>query len=594
MAIGLGLRIWLSATALAPGSILGQPMGDSQVYIRVGLELLSSGPAARAPFYWSPLYTLAVGAAQEPGILWLIRAQIAAGLGLVWLILLAGRRIGGNRAGLIAALLAALYAPLLMFETKLLPVVFATGFAFAGVILIPTEPDSRGVSSQHLWRWFGSGISIGLAGLLMPQLLLVPLVIGAMVLVKRRYLAPLLLLCGVAAAVAPVSVRNWSVSRDFVPVSSSGGFNFYLGSNQDATGLIGRPTEMLETTLSGRRFGTVQEQEAFQRLYAEAGMGKRLRPSEVSGFWLRRGIGYILRNPGRAARLWLDKLLLSLTGYEFSNSYYPELEKRLAWPLRLAFLPFAVVLGLAGAGVIAARRSGFALWPLSGLVIAVLGSLLLFFVNARFRLPAFPGLCVLAGVGVDGFILGPARLRAKATVVAALLALASGVVLPVVFRGRIRVDEACGWRNLSMNAQAAGDLGQASRFLERAAKLSGRSQDADIAEAYFLLGNRFLDRGDFGPAQSAYRQAQRFDRGLAQAWMMHGVAALLQGEFGPALADAEAAVRLDSLLAGAYVLKARALIGLGRRDEAAATAQTAARLDPESGIVVELLRELGD
>ena len=47
---------------------------------------------------------------------------------------------------------------------------------------------------------------------------------------------------GAAAALAPVTLRNWKAGGRFIPVTAHGGINFYIGNNPGADGWYKTPT----------------------------------------------------------------------------------------------------------------------------------------------------------------------------------------------------------------------------------------------------------------------------------------------------------------------------------------------------------------
>jgi tetratricopeptide (TPR) repeat protein len=597
--------IWYLRLATRPGELLSVPMGDSNVYLQVARELATSGSAARSPFYWSPLYSLFLALWSGDASSAVIVLQMLTGLLTLWLVYLGGRRLGSTRAGFIAALVLALYSPFLMFQTKLLPVTFATLFAVLGIWLaihaLQTQP-ARPVTLQLALRWLLSGISFGLSSLLMPQLLLAPVLLCLALLlirVSRKPLVMLLLLGGTAVPVLPVTIRNAIAGRDFVPVSSSAGFNLHLGWNPGATGLIGWPPEMFEFRKDGKTMTSVTEQQEFQRLYAEQQTGRGLSPSQVSAFWTRRALQFIFGRPAKSAALLLRKFWLTLTGFEFANSYYPELERRLAPPLRTAVLPWAVLLGLSLAGVILTWSRRRALLPVYVLPAAILLSLLVFFVNSRYRLPAIPMLCVLAGLGIDA-ALKRRRAWIVLLAVAVTVALLSGVALRAAFAETIRFDEGFGWRNLNVNAQRLGRPDLALDLLDRAAHLTQQSprnartaaQYDDLAQSLAGLGNTLVDCREPALARRAFDRAIELNPRYGPAWLMRGVVELDAGEPVAALRDAEQVLRLAPEFVNALVLKSRSLAQLGDRAAADSTARVAARLDPAEPMVQGLLREL--
>ena len=259
---------------------------------------------------------------------------------------------------------------------------------------------------------------------------------------------------------------------------------------------------------------SVSEQQEFQRLRRTA---DRAQPESVAG------LGILdptqpephLRPTGKATALLLRKFWLTLTSFEFANSYYRELERRLALPLRTAFLPWALLLGLSLAGLVLTWSRRRVLLPVYVLPAAILLSLLVFFVNSRYRLPAIPMLCVLAGLGIDAALIKGRRAWVALLAVAVPVSVLSGVALRMAFAETIRFDQGFGWRDLNVNAQRLGRYDPALDLLERAARLTQRSprnartaaQYDDLAQSLAGLGNSLLDRKEPALARRAFDRA---------------------------------------------------------------------------------------
>jgi tetratricopeptide (TPR) repeat protein len=226
--------------------------------------------------------------------------------------------------------------------------------------------------------------------------------------------------------------------------------------------------------------------------------------------------------------------------------------------------------------------------------VAVLVSLLVFFVNARFRLPAVPMLAVLAGLALDRALVPAAPGRRVGAAAAFLcVTIGSGLLLPRAFSETVRYDEVYGLLNYSLNEQSAGNLSAAAVLLERAGGLVGDRQNPDVARAFVGMGNRLLDRRDLEAAARWYGKATTYDTTYAPAFLMRGVVDLTAGNHDRALGYAHEAIRRDPQMANGWVLRARALLALGRADEARPAAERARALEPQSPLVRELAGQLG-
>lgn len=178
-------------------------------------------------------------------------------------------------------------------------------------------------------------------------------------------------------AVVPWSIRNYRVTGRFVPVSTNGGVNFYIGHNPHfGYWSTGDKTAIRENT--------------------------DLDEVEESSLFFRLGLDYIIGNP------WQDgKHNLMKIGYLFTTTWkpwpwfnhgrelrFPPLPTWIAWPWSLP----AILLVLVGLVLALVRRE-----PVVFLVLVCLGQVLacvIFFARARFRAPLIPLLAIFMAYGI--------------------------------------------------------------------------------------------------------------------------------------------------------------------------------------------------
>ena len=216
--------------------VLLQPDGgtDSAYYVHLARGLLTGDTAAARAFFVAPLYvySLAGGLAVLRSELAVRVLQIALGTAAVWLIQRTAPAWFGPRAALIAAALAA-----------------GTGlFTFNEILLLHSALDyltalvlytvTRAAITRN-GRWFlAAGLAIGLHALNRPNVMVYAAVVGAGVLLTRRTREGVrhaaAYACGVALALAPITVRNYARTGELVIISSHGGLNFYIGNNPGA------------------------------------------------------------------------------------------------------------------------------------------------------------------------------------------------------------------------------------------------------------------------------------------------------------------------------------------------------------------------
>lgn len=369
---------------------------DAQIYRETATRIAGGDWIAGSEAYTlGPLYPYVLGL-----LLWIFGEgngvayvfQQVLGLGSIAMTGLIGRHCFGSRAGIVAAALMALYAPLPMMEMKIMASTLSVFLALSGTLLL-MRAHARWSLPGFLW----AGVVLGLSCLARPNMLLFCGTAFCWLLWLGRRPAPLRLapafslLLGLGLAIAPAAMRNYAVEGDLVLISSQGGVTFYQGNNEKASGRY---------TLVKELGGDPKDQNQRARDLAEQALGRPLRRSEVSYYWFGQGWRYLREHPGEAISLIGKKVLYWSGNQEISTEYLLPTERQLMPVLWLAPLPFGIVLALAIAGI---RRTGkgkarHAL--LYMFIITNLVTVIAFFFSSRIRLPAVPFVCVLAGAGL--------------------------------------------------------------------------------------------------------------------------------------------------------------------------------------------------
>ena len=379
----------LGANLLAHGEGFVDPLGVFSPVFRQSAD--------HPPLY---LIWLAIPSFLDPGagdtsqvvhMLW----SCALGTATVVVCGLAGRRLAGDRCGLIAAALAAVYPNVWVYDGTLLSETMSL-FTAAVVIL----SAYRFLQHPGAGRAAALGLACGLAALSRAELILtLALVLAPAVLLARpreparrlRWLA-----AGVAAAM--LVVTPWVVfnlSRFDKPVYISTGFGGTLvAANCDAT-YHGSGLGSKNYACGGAAFLAV-DREAKAR-------GERLDASEVDAAVRAETMRYVRAHQGRvpvvvAARwgritglfrprqeMWLDAL------------FY----RKERWVIEAGFFSYYAVAALAVFGGVTLRRRGVPLFPIVAFPVIVLVSVGITFAQIRYRAPAEVSVVLLAAVALD-------------------------------------------------------------------------------------------------------------------------------------------------------------------------------------------------
>lgn len=518
---------------------------------------------AKAPLY---AYYLALCRwlfrGEETGLFAAHLLQLLTGVATCVLTYRLGRAVFGAAVGLIAGLCLALYSPAIYRDGQLLDTSLATALtaAFTLLFLHALTQPRKGRA------WLKAGLVLGLLGLTRPNLLLLGAVsVALMLLWLRKEIgggklsrAVAIFAAGVILPILPIIGRNYLVTGGFVPISSTGGINFYTGNNPSSDGYSPIPSGI-----------------AWERTWYQAMEAGRMTVRAQDAYWREKALHFWRRQPGKGLALLGRKAILYWIAYEIPNNISYEWGRAHSSVLRAVPLTFAIVgpLGLAGI-VLGGWRSRRA-WVLALFVLAQMVAVALFFVTGRYRMPALPLLCVFAG-----FALTEAWRLIRARRFGAV----AGVVLVLAVSAAFVNSD---WYGLRRQRAANRDwylLGQ-SHFLAqdyRAARDAFRQaveQHSDDADACALLGQSEMLIGE---AEAAARDLEHA-LALAPDYTMAALRlAQLHLTQGWPLADVErllrTAVDKQPRNAAGLAMLVRLDLRLGRIEQAQAALQSAADL----------------
>jgi tetratricopeptide (TPR) repeat protein len=562
------------------------PAADSEVYVIQALELAEEGLLGDEVFYRAPLYpyflyVFFVVSGFEPLPLHIV--QLLLGLGILVLLYSIGRRIASERAGLIAAFVGLAYAPMTFYETKILATVLGM---FLGLLFVHFLVRAEQEGERR--DWILGAFALGMAILCRPHYLLV-LPIGLVAWLYRYrgnwkpLIGPLLTLSAIVAGlIAVVTFRNFWVSGDFVPISANSGVTFAQGNAPGARGIL--------TPIPGLSNNVLRQHINAERL-AESLVGRELSPSEVNGYWFNRGIEFILDDPTQYLVLLLRKAALIVNNRELASNYLVDIDLEMFPWLKLAFLPFGIVLAWAVAGAIALARDKRAPIIVYAVLLGTVGTMLVFYVTTRYRMNLAPVAILLAGVGVDHFLRNWSdrkRTLRSACIVLAVSVLSLPAFMPIDDAYLTRVT-AASWANLAVGFQLAGRAPEAARAIDTATRMVPNDASFEMQRYDFLLRPTFRSATqEFGEAQKLIQTFPRHPGGYyrtAQALMRLGRPQDAVGHY-------EIAVELEPGNVHALFGLAEAYDRVGRREDAEQILRRLFDIAPDHQLARELLMRI--
>lgn len=342
--------------------------------------------AANAPTaHWSYLYTgwlVLVYAlfGPQPLVARLIQAAIV-GVLQPYLAFRLGRELFGALAGLAAAALTALYAYFVYYAGTLMTESF---YLTAILAILWLAVRLAGRAGGRTWKAaIGMGLLLGAAVLLrqlfllfIPFLWLWLLWAGG----KRLAGAALVSAAVLAAVIMPVTAYNYARFDRFVLLNTNAGYAFFWGNHP----------------IYGTRFVPILPSRTYQKLIPAELRG--LDEAALDQALLRRGVGFVLEDPGRYALLSLSRIPSYFMFWPSGDSETLSNVARVGsfgvlWP----FMLYGLWLSLA-------RRAGGAASPaawLLALFVAVYTAIhLLSWALIRYRLPVDSALLIFAGLAV--------------------------------------------------------------------------------------------------------------------------------------------------------------------------------------------------
>jgi Tfp pilus assembly protein PilF/4-amino-4-deoxy-L-arabinose transferase-like glycosyltransferase len=361
---------------------------------------------AEKPFFRAPLYAYLLGglfSVAGPDLLVpKLLQHLLGSLAAVIIFLLARRAFQRNAVGVLAGILAACYAPFIFFEGELLDISLQV-FFYPLILLLALKL----IETPRLPTTAILGAVIGLSAIARPAIIVFLPVLLVFLWINLRDHLPAaslrlkhmaVMLSLTVVVIAPVTVHNAVVGKSFVPIATYGSINFYIGNNAHADGFTS------QTPVRYLFFDHYRDSvELFAEREAALMLGHTPTAAEISHYWRTRAWHSIRDYPLHFLHLLWKKFVLFWNSYEIKNnkniyfvaSYSPVLR------ILLALCNFGLIAPIAILGCLVS------LWrhrtPSSLLLVLFVATYMLtvimFFVNARYRLPVVPVLICFAAFG---------------------------------------------------------------------------------------------------------------------------------------------------------------------------------------------------
>jgi tetratricopeptide (TPR) repeat protein len=341
------------------------------------------------------------------------------GLANAVLAFILAKRWFGHSVGIITAALMVTYWTFMYFEGVLLAPVVVIFLVLCLMLALDCWLKKITITNSII-----AGIFFSLASLARPNILLfAPAVVVWAVWLKfknkeqRLIVALLGFILSSVLTLAPATLRNYLVSKDFVLITSTSGINLHIGNNELTNGVW--PTIPYLYELIGKTGWTSFDCQNIHRAI-ERQVGREMKPSEVSKYFTQKAIDFIKNNPRQTASMTCKKALIFWGPSEVSNNSVIEMDRKNSSLLKyLPGFPLAFSMFLFGSGILCmnirkqrkavkdvvfANRQTGALILIFLFIVIYFFSYLPFFIAARFRVPIVPFLLIPAAYGINCII----------------------------------------------------------------------------------------------------------------------------------------------------------------------------------------------
>ncbi|MFH1282792.1 MAG: tetratricopeptide repeat protein [bacterium] len=449
------------------------------------------------PYTLAAIYFLFGKATYSPHI-----TQYIVGSVNVVLIYVLAKRIFNKNVGIVAGIIASLYGMSIFYQGKLLGPLWINFFNLLMLIFL-TKAKDENKPKMFLF----SGLCLGVSSLYLPTVILfIPFVLLWILLIYRDFIfmsfskliKPLaLFILGIVIVVSPVMIRNFIIDKKIglVLTTSSGGANFYIGNNPEASGYNAWPSFI--------RYSPAHMHEDFMK-EAKKRTGKDMTNSEVSSFWFSESIKWIKSKPKDALKLFKKKFIYFWNAVEPPDNFMMDSVDKftrifgiplIRWGLIAPFCLVSLILSIT-------YRKGLLLFLY---LSAYFVMNMLFYILSRYRFPAIIVVIILSAAGIVWFF---DQIKLKKwkhiTIIGLALILAFLFVHKKVILGELE------WSKHYSIGVIYSNTGHIEEAIEEFNK--SISFNNKFAPSHINLANIYLQQGQYELAVKHYIEVEKFSK----------------------------------------------------------------------------------
>ncbi|MEW6086693.1 MAG: glycosyltransferase family 39 protein [bacterium] len=354
-------------------------------------DLLGSGVFMKWPLYAYLLAFLFKTFGENIGTIYSI--QFIVGVVNCLLIYLIAKKIFNEKTAVISGVLYLLSSKFIIYEGLLVYTALSVFFNLLFIFLLLKFDINTGRI-----KIFMLGTLLGVAVLTQANILFFGIFSFVLILSKTKpvfknfVFKNFVFLSGLFLIVGSAALRNYKVEKDFVLISGNLGFNFYLGNNPDANGIFHCPDN-----ISFNQEDMLRD----AMILAQNETGRKLKTSQISDFWFRKGLAFITNEPQKYLKLLLKKTGYVLTGNfsgpDIENNFISDEIKLFKYNgLEIKLIVMFCLLGM----FLAKNECDKKAAVLYLAVIFLVSSIIMFFVTLRYMMTVLPFMIIFSGYGL--------------------------------------------------------------------------------------------------------------------------------------------------------------------------------------------------
>lgn len=458
---------------------------DERIYHEWAKQIASGSYNPQAAYEFSPLpaYLMAlIYWMFSPNIFYIRIVNIVFGLLTCLFIALIGKRVSRNWVGVAAGCIAAFYAPFVLYS--IVPLKTALSVLLCAIfIYVLIEELDRPSFLKALSLGLISALAFNVRGNYAVFIVVGFFAVWAAGSSKKGAVWSLAsFLVGLSLVIAPVFVRNYRLTGDYVLSTTQSGFNFYIGNNLVNQDPYYRPLPFASSSpfIQGFQF-TIE---------ASRRVGRPLTASQASSYWYKEALREAVNDmPSYLAKLG-RKVLVLFNRFEAADHYDIAFLSQFVPIFKFPLIGFTWIWGLGLAGLTLGVATSRKLRWLLAVFLCYAVTLVAFFTNARYRLPLMVILIPLIPLGLAQLHNSIAR-RDVPRIAAYLVALAFFTAvefLPV----RATNDRTAYYNTHAIVLYSAGQEQEAMRYWQ----LSSDAKQFFSASANLALARVYFQTGD--------------------------------------------------------------------------------------------------